>query len=198
MERNRWETAIRCLEIAVHPNTSDEEIIAAVNGFRRTADATPLSQLWREFIGAGPDTPHSTAIAAEWKDKLEQLSRENLELRLKVEEIEADRTKAARRLQEADERARDVGDELLAAEHRAAVAERRLAEFQGAYGRISGGLRHENSDLRQELEATRRTVASPVHEAPRPFQHLLNAARQRLDQAQSGSSPLIAGRPWTA
>ena len=28
MERNRWERAIRCLEIAVHPHTADEEVIA--------------------------------------------------------------------------------------------------------------------------------------------------------------------------
>ena len=51
MQRNRWETAIRCLEIAVHPNTTDEEIVAAVNGFRRTVESTPLRQLCREFAG---------------------------------------------------------------------------------------------------------------------------------------------------
>ena len=197
MERNRWETAIRCLEIAVHPNTNDEEVVAAVNGFRRTADGTPLSQLCREFTGAGLAAPNPTAIAAEWQDTLERLSRENLELQLKIEQTEADRAAALHRLQEADERARDICDDLLAAEQRAAVAERRLAEFQGAYGRISGGLRHENLDLRRELEATRRDVAAPAHEAPRPFQHLLNAARQRPEQAQPGST-LIRGRPWTA
>src|ERR1700676_2216332 len=32
MERNRWETAIRCLEVALLPNPTDDEVIAGVNG----------------------------------------------------------------------------------------------------------------------------------------------------------------------
>ena len=56
MERNRWEIAIRCLEIALHPNTSDEEVIAAVNGFRRTAEGTPLRELCRT-LAAPASTP---------------------------------------------------------------------------------------------------------------------------------------------
>ena len=67
MQRNRWETAIRCLEIAAHPNTNDEEVIAAINGFRRTADGTPLSRLCREFAKTGLD-----GEAPEWQDRLDR------------------------------------------------------------------------------------------------------------------------------
>src|SRR5262245_32450533 len=71
MERNRWETAIRCLEIAVHPNTSDEEALAAIRGFRRTARDVPMSQLSRAF----PDTAPAHLL-----DRLDQLNQENREL----------------------------------------------------------------------------------------------------------------------
>ena len=51
MERNRWEKAIRCLEVALHPNTGDDEVIAGVNGFRRTADGTRLRDICAELAG---------------------------------------------------------------------------------------------------------------------------------------------------
>lgn len=187
MERNRWETALRCLEIAVHPNTSDEEVVAAVRGFRRTAGKTPLIELCREFASA-PDHLLS---------RLEQLNRTNLVLRHKMEEIEAERAAAVRDLQAAEQRAQETGSELLAAEHRAGVAEQRLAEFQGAYGRISGGLRGENDDLRRALDEARRNLAQPTHEPVRPFQSALNAALQRSEPPRSAA---VVGynRPWTA
>jgi septal ring factor EnvC (AmiA/AmiB activator) len=194
MERNRWETAIRCLEIAVHPNTKDKEVIAAVNGFRRTADGTPLSQLCREFAAVGGDN----ASAVERKDKLDRLERENLELRRKIEEIETGRTATLHRLREADQRASEISEELLVAERRADAAEQRLAEFQGAYGRIPGGLRHEDFDLRHALNEARRNLAQPIHEPVRPFQNLLNTALQRPDQALASPPTPMSGRPWTA
>jgi hypothetical protein len=73
MERNRWDTAIRCLEIALHPNTSDDEVLAGVNGFRRTADGTPLSQVCSEFAGGSCDG----GDLAEWKGQLDRLNHEN-------------------------------------------------------------------------------------------------------------------------
>lgn len=187
MERNRWETALRCLEIAVHPNTSDKEIIAAVHGFRRTAGKTPLAQLCREFAGA-PDHLLS---------RVDELNRANLALHRKVEEAEANRVMAQRDLQAAEQRAREIGGELLAAEHRADAAEQRLGELQGAYGRISGGLRGENDDLRRALDSARRNMTQPIHEPTRPFQSALNAALQRTDTP--ASAPAVAyNRPWTA
>jgi hypothetical protein len=179
MERNRWETAIRCLEIAVHPHTAEEEVIAAVNGFRRTANGTPLIRVCREFAGLAP--PASSA-------ELDRLRRENLELRRKFEEAENGRVAALRRAEAAEQNAR-------AAEHRADAAEERLAEFQGAYGRISGGLSHENADLRRALAEARRNLAQPIHEPVRPFQNMLNTALGRPDQTPS--TPALS-HPWTA
>ncbi|HXO03077.1 MAG TPA: hypothetical protein VN900_13540 [Stellaceae bacterium] len=192
MQRNRWETAIRCLEIAAHPNTNDEEVIAAINGFRRTADGTPLSRLCREFAKTGLD-----GEAPEWQDRLDRVAQENLELRRKIEEIEGSRNAALQQLREAERRTQEIGEALLAAEHRADAAEQRFAETQGVYGRISVGPRDENLGLYRALEEARRNLAQPMHEPVRPFQNLLNAALQRLDQTPSSTTP-ISNRPWTA
>jgi len=57
MERHRWGTALRCLEIAIHPNPTDAEIDRRRHeGFRRSACKTPLAQLSREFAGAPAHT----------------------------------------------------------------------------------------------------------------------------------------------
>jgi len=53
MERNRWEGAIRCLELALHPNTADAEVIAGVNGFRCAAAGIPRSST-RAFARSTP------------------------------------------------------------------------------------------------------------------------------------------------
>jgi len=188
MERNRWETALRCLEIAVHPNTSDEEIVAAIGGFRRTAGRTPLALLCREFAGA----------PGHLLSRLDQLNRANLALRRKIEETEARRAVALRELQAAEQRAREIAEELLAAEHRADAAEQQLLEFQGAYGRISGGLRGENDDLRRALDEARHNMAQPIHEPVRPFQSALNTALQRPDPPPPTRPAPAFGRPWTA
>jgi septal ring factor EnvC (AmiA/AmiB activator) len=192
MERNRWETAIRCLEIAVHPGTDDREVVAAINGFRRTAHNAPLHQLCREFAGV-PST--NTSAAA---DELQRLARENLVLRQKLEEADTSRKAILQRLHDAEQRSDEIGEELLAAEQRADAAERRLAEFRGAYGRISGSLSHENDDLRQALAKARRNLAQPIHEPVAPFQAALNAALQRPDQPPAGQPTAIASHPWTA
>jgi septal ring factor EnvC (AmiA/AmiB activator) len=188
MERKHWETAIRCLEIAVHPNTSDEEALAAIRGFRRTARNVPMSQLWRAFPDAAP---------AHLLDRLDQLNQENRELRRKITEAEGCRAEALGRLQNAERRAQDLGRELFAAAERADAAEQRLAEFRGAYGRIAGGLQHENLDLRRALDEARRNLAQPIHEPVAPFKAVLGTALQRADQPQTGGLPAPAPS-WTA
>jgi chromosome segregation ATPase len=192
MERNRWETAIRCLEIAVHPGTNDREVIAAINGFRRTAHNAPLGQLCRELAGS---PSNSTSAVA---DELQRLARENLALRQKLEEADASRKAILQRLHDAERRGDEIGEELLTAEQRADAAERRLAEFRGAYGRLSGSLNHENDDLRQALAEARRNLAQPIHEPVAPFQAALNAALQRPAQTPAGQPTAIASHPWTA
>jgi len=191
MERKRLETAIRCLEIAVHPNTKDEEIVAAINGFRRTASSTPLRQLCREAGGG--------VANGAFADELQRLARENLALRQKLQDAEENRVTTLKRLHEAERRSDEIGGELLAAEHRADAAEQRLAEFRGAYGRISGSLSHENFDLRRALAEARRDLKQPIHEpvAP-PFQAALNAALRGTEPAPAGPSTAVANTPWTA
>jgi chromosome segregation ATPase len=192
MERNRWETAIRCLEIAVHPATDDREVLAAINGFRRTAHNASLNQLCREFGSSLPSGP--SAIA----DELQRLARENLALRQKLEEADASRKAIMQRLHDAEQRGDEIGEELLEAEQRADTAERRLAEFRGAYGRISGSLSHENDDLRRALADARRNLAQPIHEPVAPFQAALNAALQRPDKTPASQPTAITSHPWTA
>lgn len=187
MDRNRWETALRCLEVAVHPNTGDEEVLAAINGFRRTAGRTPLAQLYSEPAGA-PDHLLS---------RVDQLNRANLALQRRAETAETGRAAALRSLQQSEQRLQEMGRELLAAEHRAAMAEQQLAEFQGAYGRLSGGLRGENDGLRRALGDARRDLGQPIHEPVQPFQRALNAALQRPDPPSATIVPM-AGRLGTA
>lgn len=186
MERNRWETAIRCLEIAVHPNTSDEEAIAAIRGFRRTARNMPTSQLCRAFLDAAPE---------HLLDRLDQLNQENRELRRTRGEADSRRAEMLGRLQKVERHGEELGRKLLAAEERANAAEQRLVEFRGAYGRIAGGLQHENLDLRRALDEARRNLAQPIHEPVAPFKTALGAAMQRPDQPQPGGLPAPS---WTA
>ena len=199
MERNRWETALRCLEIAVHPNTSDEEVIAAVNGFRRTANRTPLAQLYRE--GAGGETAATRSPATdneEQKQVLDRLSQENRELQQRLEAIEDSRASILRQLREAEQRAHEIGSELFAAEHRAKAAEQRLAAFETPYGRPSLGLQDENLDMPRALREAHRNLTQPIHEPVRPFQSVLNAALGRPDQAPAAAVAPAARHPWTA
>jgi len=185
MERNRWETALRCLEIAVHPNTSNEEILAAIAGFRRTAGGMPLNRLWQDFAPPDPAGPGSARDAGHLLGRLDKLAQDNRALRRRAEEAEAARATALERLRMAEEAVRHIGDDLLAAEQRADAAEQRLAEFPGAYGRIAGG-------------DTRPHPAPPIHEPVRPFQHLLNTALQRPDQPQGRPPASATNWPWTA
>jgi hypothetical protein len=100
MERNKWETAVHCLEIALHPNTKDDEIIAAVNGFRRTADGTPLSEVCIEFVGRGHRSHVPVADPVGWGEAIDRLTRENLALRRKLEVAETSQTATDRRAHE--------------------------------------------------------------------------------------------------
>jgi hypothetical protein len=182
MERNKWEIAIRCLEVALHPNTSDDEVVAAVNGFRRTARGKPLSQICSEF--SSKDDPGHSALAAGWREKHDRLSRENLDLRHEVER-----------------RTRDGNKELAAAYRRAGAAELRLAELQATVTDLG----EENRDLRRALEQARHIPVAPA--APRvtsPFRDILAAAYHGTEQPQAVEARYPAAlnegtnRPWTA
>lgn len=180
MERNKWDTAIRCLEVALHPNTSDNEAIAGVNGFRRTAEGAPLSEICVEFAGGSPDAG----------EPAERIGRENLDLRRRLERERQSQLAALQRLHEAERLIHELSEEIRA-------EQRSFADFRSASEQIVGGLKDENFDLRGALEdartAPRRTTASP-------FRDVLAAALGEAPQEIGSAAPSIPPprHPWTA
>jgi hypothetical protein len=123
MERNKWETAVRCLEAGVQPDAGDAAVLAAVDGFRRIAKGTPLSQICIEFACGGVPL----AVLAQMKESLERLNRDNLELRRKVAADEVARAGGETRLDAAYRRIHELTQEALAARRQADAAEREPA-----------------------------------------------------------------------
>jgi hypothetical protein len=197
MERNRWETAIRCLEIAVHPSTSDDEMIAAVNGFRRTVEGQPLSQVCIELICGGIPLPDLATL----KDQLGRLHRENLEFRRKLAVEEAAQASTACRLDAAFRRIHELTEELALARHQAEIAEQEFADFRTAYARIAEGVNHDKFALQRALDEAQRRAAA---RSGQPFRKFLAEARSGLESPLSfgnGSGrvpPAEQGAPWTA
>lgn len=186
MERNKWETAIRCLEVALHPHTDDREVIAAVNGFRRTADGTPLSEVCRAFAAVADDGNDRTAETTKWRAKFDRLNRRTIDLRLKLDAETA-------RLRETERRIDELQTELVAARRHAADAEQELADVRGAYRD-----RPEAADV-----ATPRADAAPqLRPAFSPFHDVLAAARQRAGDPEPaivrGAAAPRPRAPWTA
>jgi hypothetical protein len=177
MERNRWETAIRCLEVAVHPNTRDDEVVAAVNGFRRTAEGVPVSQICIEFACGGVPLAELAAM----KENLDRLRRENRELRRKLTVDEAVQEEAARRLDAAHRRIYELTEEAAAARHMAETVARDFEDFRGAYARAIDGILHDNANVRSALDETKR----PTTPMERPFSAFLAEARLGADKAAS-------------
>ena len=198
MERDRWETAIRCLEVALHPNTGDDEVIAGVNGFRRTAGGTPLSEVCAAFAEPDRSGRDQTAAAATTVD----LDRENRDLRRRLDREQADRATALRRLHEAELLVRELAAEIHAEKEN-------FADFRAASTAIVEGLKDENFDLRAALEQRR---LAPLHSAgtgSSPFRNVLTEALRRDDPGAIGASqmpqrgsattvPPMPRHPWTA
>lgn len=49
-ERRNLETAIQCLELAVHPNTGDGEAGGSINAWRRKVNGMPLEEVCRQLF----------------------------------------------------------------------------------------------------------------------------------------------------
>jgi hypothetical protein len=217
MERNRWETAIRCLEVALHRNTHDDEVVAAVNGFRRIANGTPLSEVCAQFVSKDYTVLGPVSYPVSWRRIVHWQYQENLDLKRRLEVAETSQIVTARRLHETEQRLHDLGEALADAKRRADTAEQQLADFRSAYTRISDRLNHEIRGLREALEQARRTPAElPAQRVASPFQEFLAATRRAADQpetvitrhrkapdqdAEGGGSPISnpsPRRPWTA
>jgi hypothetical protein len=134
MDGNRWEPAIHCLEVAVHPATRDDQLIAAVNAFRHAAEGLPLSRICIEFACGGVPL----AELARFKETIERLNRENRELRRKLAVEEAAQTSTARRLDDAHRRLFELTEEAMAAQRLAEAAEQEFEEFRAAYAAALG------------------------------------------------------------
>ena len=115
MVRNKSETAIRCLEIALHPGTGDEETLAAVKGYRRTAGDVPLSEMLRDFSAPAPAEPERSVEAERWRAKFVKSRRDYMELRRRLTEERRERVATTHRLSEAESRIRALGEELHSA-----------------------------------------------------------------------------------
>lgn len=200
MERNRWVTAIRCLEIALHPNTSDDEVLAAVNGYRRTAANTPLSEV---CVGFAQENTHVGDLA-EWTARFARLSRENLELRRRLDLATTQRIDTVRPAE--DRRLYDLNEQLVAAERRAALAEQRLVDARDAYAQVTDGLKHEIAGLRGALERARNSggynssVGRGAAEPAPHFSDFLTAAQQGGERPRFIQPIPDPGSrsPWTA
>lgn len=200
MQRNKIETAIRCLEVALHPNTSDEEILAAVAGFRRTAAGTPLGELCLD-LAQGNDGVRDFD-AARLEAKCERLNQENFDLRLKVKFEEDSRVLAANRLRRAERQIDELNDRLAVAHKRTGALEHQLEELRGAYRDLNGRAVRKRPETEQPA---RRAVAS--------FRDVLGAATARdglganvvslrpAASERAAPAPRIASgsrAPWTA
>jgi hypothetical protein len=185
MERNRWETAIRCLEVAVHPNTRDDEVVAAVNGFRRTVDGVPLSQVCIEFACGGVPL----ADLANMKDTLGRLQGENRELRRKLTVEEAAQAEAGQRLDAAYRRIYELTEEAASAQRLAETAEREFEDFRAAYAEVLRGVQHNNFDRRWGLDEANPDIADKPPAMPRrPFSAFLAEAHLGVDKAAAFAS----------
>lgn len=190
MERNSCETAFRCLEVAVHPNTGDREALAAIAGYRRTAGGASLADLCLQFAHG------AEVLGAE--QRVERLGRENRALRRELGRAKAAEGAAHRRAEAAERRACDLDAELHAARQRADAAAGRLAEAAIAHAEVTAGLRRAIVGLRGALSDARHSPAVPS------FRDVLAAARDGSAAPAGGryttrSAHLpLSGSPWTA
>ena len=163
----------------MHPNTRDDEVVAVVNGFRRTAEGTPLSQVCIEFSCGGI----ALADLAKVKESLERLNHENRDLRRKLAVEEAAQTAAAQRLDAACRRIYELTQEAEAAARLADAVREEFAEFRAAYARVldSGP---EKLDLERVLDDAATAAAEPPPDSVRPFSAFLAEARLRAAQAR--------------
>jgi hypothetical protein len=195
MERNRWETAIRCLEVAVHPNTRDDEVVAAVNGFRRTVEGLPLSQVCVEFAGGGAPL----AGLVNTRDTLERLQRENRELRRKLAVEEAAQAEAEQRLDTAYRRIYELTEEAASAQRQVEAAEREFEDFRAAYAEVLRGVQHANFNRRWGLDEAGPDMADKPSAMPRrPFSAFLAEARLGAGNGRVAANDTGGGYPWRA
>jgi hypothetical protein len=151
---------MRCLEVALHPNTDDGEVLAAVNGFRRTAQGMPLRDLCAEFAVGEREGRAVSAEAARWRPKLDRLHDENLALRRRLKQAE-DRYAAA---------------EARAAALEAAAMQTRRTTAPPAADNAAHYVDRPEAPGRRRYTPAPEPMAAPPRRAT-PFQTILDAVR---------------------
>jgi septal ring factor EnvC (AmiA/AmiB activator) len=196
-DRNKWDTAIRCLEVALHPHTIDDEVIAAVNGFRRTAEGATLREVCLAFAARAGGAPADGTDAARWRAELARLERAIQELHRRNESEASRRATILSRLAEARRQNRALADELAAMTRRAAAAERDLADLRNA------ARSWDAPRPRDESSTVRAPATSPARPPAARFQELLATARLRTEFVPRPALNTTIGvtqprTPWTA
>lgn len=180
MDRKKSETALRCLNLALHSNTADEEVLAAIAGFRRTAGNASLLEMAAALTDRSSNDFDRVTPATEWQEAATRLAEENQQLRNLLESWEEYEAKLQQRLDESERRVSEFCDASLIAVARVEKAESLLAELLTAYGSLSD----ENRDLRTALAAARRSIAeAPRTSSSTPFRTVLAAALSRRSQS---------------
>jgi len=201
MQRNKLETAIRCLEVALHPNTSDEEILAAVAGFRRTAAGTPLGELCLG-LAQGNGAVRNLDMAR-LEAKCERLNQENFDLRLKVKFEEEGRALAARRLRRAERQIEEMSDRLAVSHDRTGALEHQLEELRNAYRDLnSRAIRPRMEQPQQKMPraaASFREVLGAVAERETLGANIVSFRPASPERAPAAPRVMSGARaPWTA
>jgi hypothetical protein len=167
MDKDRSDAALRCLEMALHPNTGDDEAVAGIYAFRRLAAGRSVGDLLRQFARTGREDPAR---------QINRLAEENRRLRHQLESSESGRSAATRLSAQTLRQLSALREELRQALERAEAAERRECEARAAYSEAIRVLQAELAELRR-IEGTRREPI-PVPTALPQFRALLTAAAQ--------------------
>jgi len=154
------------------------------------ADGKSLSQIGADFAAGGVLSPDLTQLA----QKLDQLIRENLDLRRKLAAEEEAHSGTADRLDGAYQRIQELTEELAEALRQVELADQEFTNLRDAYARALNGAKHGALNLR--------SVVGEAHQAleTAPFRVFLAEARLAANRtppypAGTGSGRLPADTP---
>src|SRR5438105_2493286 len=77
--RRNGETAILCLDRAVHPGTDDVEVMASIQAFRRITNGSTLSVICEQVYGSAD---YLVILEDEWEEKFAKQTDEITALKL--------------------------------------------------------------------------------------------------------------------
>jgi hypothetical protein len=151
------------------------------------AEAKSLSQVGAEF--AAGDVPRMPSPdLAPLAQKLDQLIRENLDLRRRLALEEEAHSGTSDRLDGAYRRIKELTEELAEALRQVEVAEREFTNFRAAYGRALESADHDALAVRSALGEAQQALDTA------PFRAFLTEARLAADRAPDYPAGTGSGR----